>query len=52
MAENLILPSGSGGLLRYYKEYKSKIQISPYHVLGLIIATIIFVLALKIVFPV
>ena len=30
MADNTIrLPSGSGGLVRYFDEFKSKIEISP-----------------------
>lgn len=39
------LPSGSGGLTRYFDEYKSKVQISPGQVIVLaLVITIIIVL--------
>ncbi len=39
------MPSGMGGLTRYFEDYKSKIQISPGHVIVLtIIITIIIIL--------
>jgi len=38
MADDRIsMPSGMGGLMRYFDEYKSKIQIKPMHVLFLIV---------------
>lgn len=30
MVEKFILPPSSGGITRYFEEYKSKIQISPF----------------------
>ena len=39
------MPSGMGGLTRYFEDYKSKVQISPGHVIVLtIVITIIIVL--------
>lgn len=53
MAENKIsLPGGFGGLMRYDEEYESKIRISPTQVFIFIVLVIIFVLALKIFWPV
>ncbi len=40
--EKMILPSGQGGLVRYFDDYKSKIQLKPTHVLILAVAVIIF----------
>ena len=46
----IMMPSGSGGLMRYNEEYKSKFMLSPNHVLIMIIAIIIGMAILKIVF--
>jgi preprotein translocase subunit Sec61beta len=51
MAE-LNMPAGFGGLMRYKEEYDSKIKISPAQVIFLIILVILFVLSLKIFFPI
>lgn len=40
------LPSGQGGLTRYFDEYKSKIEISPGAVIVLSIIVMIIVLVL------
>ncbi len=49
MAEDRVrMPLGTGGLVSYYDEYKSKIQIKPAHVILLIIATLVFEVALRI----
>ena len=46
MADNRItLPSSSGGLLRYFDEYKSKIEFKP----GYVIAFIVLVIILEII---
>jgi preprotein translocase subunit Sec61beta len=43
--ERMRLPSGSGGLTRYFEDYRSNVQISPGHVIALtIIVTIIILL--------
>ena len=39
--EKVNLPSGMGGLVRYFDEAKSKIELSPYHVLAAIALIIV-----------
>ncbi len=43
MAKNdkVSMPSGMGGLVRYFDEYKSKLEIKPGYVIILVIAMII-----------
>jgi len=36
------MPSGIGGLVRYFDEYKSSIELQPMHVVFLCIAVIVF----------
>lgn len=52
MAEDrkIRMPTGTGGLVRYYDEYKSRFQIKPVYVILLIILTIIFEISLKLFF--
>ena len=52
MAEQMNIPASSGGLVRYFDEYKSKIQIRPEVVIGVIIAVIAFVVIIRKVLPV
>jgi preprotein translocase subunit Sec61beta len=40
------MPSGMGGLMRYFDEYKSKIELSPGQVIILSIAVIIIMVVL------
>ncbi len=48
MADNSIsMPAGFGGLMRYDEEYDSKLKFGPGAVIGMIIATIVFVLGLR-----
>ena len=42
------MPSAFGGLVRYFDEYKSKIQFEPAHVLLIIILLIIFEVIIRI----
>ena len=35
------MPSGMGGLVRYFDDYKSKLNISPVVVVGLVVLVII-----------
>ena len=42
MADKIRLPSSGGGLVNYDEEYKSKFTFSPYIVVVLIVAVIIF----------
>jgi preprotein translocase subunit Sec61beta len=46
----LLMPSGSGGLMRYNDEYKSKLMLSPMHVVVLIVVVILGMAALKLFF--
>ncbi|MBM3247749.1 preprotein translocase subunit Sec61beta [Candidatus Pacearchaeota archaeon] len=48
MADNILMPSGSGGLLRYNEEYPSKLRITPQQVVILIVAVVIAMTAIKI----
>ncbi|MDP4039325.1 MAG: preprotein translocase subunit Sec61beta [Candidatus Pacearchaeota archaeon] len=53
MADNKVqMPGAFGGLMRYDEEYQSKFMISPAGVVGFLIAIIVFVLALKIFWPI
>lgn len=46
------MPGAFGGLMRYDEEYTSRFMITPMQVVGFIIAIILFVLALKLFFPI
>ena len=42
MAENRVqMPSSGGGLVRYFDDYKSKIEFKPEHVLIFIVLVVI-----------
>ncbi|MFH1840388.1 MAG: preprotein translocase subunit Sec61beta [Nanoarchaeota archaeon] len=41
MAEKMQMPSGMGGLVRYFDDYKSKIEFKPVIVIVMIIVAII-----------
>jgi len=47
-APSFRIPSAGGGLVRYFDEYKSKIQIKPEFVVLIIILVIIFEILLKV----
>jgi len=51
MADNIFMPSSSGGLMRYNEEYKSLFMLKPSHVVLFIILIIGFVATFKIFFP-
>ena len=40
------MPSGMGGLMRYFDEYKSKIRIKPGHIIIMVIVVIIIMIFL------
>jgi preprotein translocase subunit Sec61beta len=40
------MPAGFGGLMRYNEEYESKFNLTPTHVIGIIIAIVLFRIAL------
>ena len=46
MADRVQMPSSMGGLVRYFDEYKSRIELSPGVVLGLILLVILIEIAL------
>lgn len=50
MADNRIrLPSSGGGLVRYFEDYKSKIEFSPSLVIVMIIIVILIELYLHVI---
>ena len=51
MAGKISMPSSYGGIVRYFEEYKSKIELKPDHVVFLAIVVIIVVLALHFINP-
>ena len=46
----ILMPSGSGGLMRYNDEYKSKLTLTPNHVVILIVIVILGMAILKLFF--
>ena len=48
--DNISMPAGFGGLTRYKEEYDSKLKFSPWVVVGMMVAVIVFVIALNIFF--
>ncbi|MBW2966200.1 preprotein translocase subunit Sec61beta [Candidatus Woesearchaeota archaeon] len=46
MADKIQMPSGIGGLVRYFDEYRSKITLKPGHVIVLCIIVIIIMVIL------
>jgi preprotein translocase subunit Sec61beta len=46
--ERIHMPSGTGGLVRYFDEYRSKISIQPIHIVVLIVLVILVVILLHI----
>jgi len=50
--QGISMPSMGGGLIRYNEEYKSRFMLKPAHVVLFIILILIFVIGLKIFFPI
>ncbi|MCK4520944.1 MAG: preprotein translocase subunit Sec61beta [Nanoarchaeota archaeon] len=48
MADKIQMPSGMGGLVRYFDEYKSKIEFKPGHIVVICILVIIIMIILHI----
>ena len=47
MAQDKIsMPSGMGGLMRYFDEYKSKIRIKPGHIIVMCVVVMIIMIFL------
>ena len=51
-SQQIQMPGVFGGLMRYDSEYLSKFMISPKVVVGYVIAIILFVVVLRVFFPV
>ena len=52
MTEQLNVPASSGGLVRYFDEYKSRFQLKPEVVVGMILAVIAFTIAIRFILPI
>jgi len=50
MADNMTMPAGFGGLMRYNEEYNSKFKFGPGVVVGMIVVTIVVVVGLRIIY--
>lgn len=51
MADNNVsMPTGFGGLMRYKEEYNSKLKFGPGVVVAMIIAVIVLVIGLRILY--
>lgn len=46
MADKIRMPSGMGGLVRYFDDYKSRIEFGPAMVIVMIVLVIIFEIVL------
>lgn len=46
--ERISMPASQGGLVRYYNEYKSKVQVKPIHVVAFAIAVIVLEILFRI----
>ncbi|PIN94089.1 hypothetical protein COU54_00395 [Candidatus Pacearchaeota archaeon CG10_big_fil_rev_8_21_14_0_10_31_24] len=46
------MPGVFGGLMKYDEEYRSRFMLSPTHVIAFIILIILFVIALRVFWPV
>ena len=44
--EKVSMPSGMGGIVRYFDEYKSKIRFKPSHIIVIAVVIIIIILVL------
>jgi len=42
------MPSGMGGLVRYFDEYKSKIEFKPGHIIVMVVVVMIIIIILHI----
>jgi len=45
-SDKISMPSGMGGLVRYFDEYKSKIEFKPGHIIILAVVIIIIMIIL------
>jgi preprotein translocase subunit Sec61beta len=50
MADDRIsMPSGMGGLVRYFDEYKSKVHVKPSHVVLMVILLVAFEIIIRVI---
>jgi len=47
MADQISMPSGMGGLTRYFEEFQSKIQLKPSYIILLIVLFIAFEIGIR-----
>ena len=48
MAQDRIsMPSGQGGLMRYFDDYKSKFSLKPGHVIVLVVVVLVIIILLR-----
>ncbi|MDP1695534.1 MAG: preprotein translocase subunit Sec61beta [archaeon] len=53
MGDNKIqMPGAFGGIMRYDEEYESRFKISPVQAIGFVVIVILFVLVLKMFWPI
>jgi len=45
-SDKISMPSGMGGLVRYFDDYKSKIEFKPGHIVVLIIIVVVIMILL------
>lgn len=45
-SDRIRMPSGMGGLVRYFDEYKSKIEFKPGHIIVLCVLVVIIMIVL------
>lgn len=50
MANEISMPSGFGGLMKYKEEYNSKFKFGPGTVIAMILLTIVLIIGLNIFF--
>jgi len=49
--ERIRMPSSGGGIIRYYEEYKSKVEIQPTYIIAAVIAVIVLIIVLHNIKP-
>lgn len=47
MADKINMPSSFGGLVRYFDEYQSRIELKPAHVVLAIVVVVIFEIVIR-----
>jgi len=47
--DKVYMPMGTGGLIRYTEEEKPLIKLKPNHLIGIIVAIVVFELSIRII---